>query len=98
RHTPSLHDALPIFTDQSQLIRVFPKEIQGNLTASKAYFRYRPDGMIQGDWGNLTWCPASGDASLAVHVVINRGGRLRVATDTDGDGVPNKASGDPVQC
>jgi len=85
-------------TDPNQLVRVFSMEMKGNLTASKAYFRYGPDGLIQGDWGNLTWCPDSGDARQAAHLVVNRGGRLRVAADTDGDGIPNKANGDPVQC
>jgi len=85
-------------TDPERVVRVVEEDIPGSLASSKAYYRYRADGFIKGDWGNLTWCPPSGEASMAAHLVINSVGRLRVATDTDGDGIPNKSNGDPVQC
>lgn len=54
--------------------------------------------MIYSDLGNITWCPDAGNSTNAAHLIISRGGRIRLARDTDGDGVPNKADGSNVNC
>jgi hypothetical protein len=46
----------------------------------------------------LTWCPPSGDAHGAVHLVVSFGGRIRWAQDQDQDGIVEKASGQAIAC
>ncbi len=65
---------------------------------NRSYLRFRPNGMT--DWrnGSFTWCPESRDASLAVQLVLNAGGRARKARDQDGDGIAEDSQGRPLQC
>ncbi|MFC7295866.1 GspH/FimT family pseudopilin [Marinobacter aromaticivorans] len=64
----------------------------------RSYFQFRPTGFIHSDLGNITWCPKSRDASLAGQIIVSRGGRVRVARDTDNDGIPEDARGRPLRC
>lgn len=64
----------------------------------KSFFQFHPTGFTYSDLGNITWCPASGDPSQAAQIILNRGGRVRIARDTDGDGIPEDANGQPVLC
>lgn len=74
----------------------FGKFIVRSLTRS--YFQFRPNGFIYSDLGNITWCPDSGETFLAGQLIISRGGRIRVATDKNGDGVVEDSTGQPVRC
>ena len=65
---------------------------------SKSYFQFRPNGMILSDLGNITWCPDSRDPSKAAHLLISRGGIIRVAQDHDNDGIPDRADGARIEC
>jgi type IV fimbrial biogenesis protein FimT len=88
-------------TDRSEIFRILPPPGTGKRFArslSRSYFQYRPNGMIYSDLGNITWCPDAGNSTNAAHLIISRGGRIRLARDTDGDGVPNKADGSNVNC
>ncbi|GGC82643.1 GspH/FimT family protein [Marinobacter halophilus] len=88
-------------TDDEQIIRVLPPPKLGFLkvaSLSRSYFQYRPDGMIYSDLGNVTWCPDDRDASKAAHIVVRKGGSIRLAKDSNGDGIPEKSNGDPVSC
>ena len=80
---------------------VLPPPKFGNFivrSLSRSYFQFRPDGFIYSDLGNITWCPDSGEASLAGQLIISRSGRIRTATDSNGDGVVDDAKGKPVRC
>ena len=88
-------------TDTGDIIRILPPPDSGQRFASslsRSYFQYRPDGMIYSNLGNITWCPDNGDSRRSAHLVISRGGRVRLARDTDGDGIPNRADGHNVRC
>ncbi len=81
--------------------RVLPPPSRGHLqvrSLSRSYFQYRPDGQILSDLGNITWCPGSGDSRQAAHLVVSRGGRIRLAKDRDNDGLVENARGEPVTC
>lgn len=85
----------------SQVVRVSQVPEGGYWTAntsSRPYFRFMPTGIANYAIGNMTWCPDSKDPSRAVQLVINRGGRVRLAKDNDGDGIVENASGKPITC
>jgi type IV fimbrial biogenesis protein FimT len=65
---------------------------------NRSFFQFRPTGFVHSDLGNVTWCPKSRDASLAGQIIISRGGRVRVARDTDNDGIPEDSRGRPIRC
>lgn len=88
-------------TDEGRLVGVLPGLRHGRIqvkSLSRSYFQYRPDGMIFSDLGNLTWCPPDNDPRAAAHLIISRGGRVRLAQDQDGDGIVEDADGQPVSC
>jgi type IV fimbrial biogenesis protein FimT len=73
----------------------------GRLTVrslSKSYFQFRPNGFIYSDLGNITWCADSGSSAQASQLIISRSGRIRIAKDTNGDGIVEDAKGQPVKC
>ncbi|WP_077529397.1 GspH/FimT family pseudopilin [Vreelandella utahensis] len=83
------------------VLRVQEPPDSGSWTVSvgnRGYFQYRPNGMIRGTLGNLTWCPESADEKNAGQLIINMGGRLRYARDHSGDGVVQGSNGKPVHC
>ncbi len=52
------------------------------------------------DWqnGSMLLCPPDADAEQARLLVISAHGRTRLARDSDGDGVVERANGKPVVC
>lgn len=64
----------------------------------KSFFQFHPTGFTYSDLGNITWCPDSGDPTQATQIIISRGGRVRIARDLNGDGIPEDASGQPIRC
>lgn len=88
-------------TENTRVVRVLAPPTRGHLTMkalSESYFQYQPSGMARGNLGNITWCPPDADTELAAHLVISRGGRVRVLQLRNSAGVPVKANGDPVEC
>ncbi|WP_167812688.1 GspH/FimT family pseudopilin [Marinobacter daqiaonensis] len=88
-------------TVPSQVIHVLPDASAGSRIGSTGIFNYlafEATGRAGSHIGNILWCPAEGDASQAAQVVVNWGGRVRVARDHDGDGVVEDAGGSPVIC
>lgn len=88
-------------TDESQIVHVQMPPRRGYLkvaSLSRSFFQYRPDGMILSDLGNITWCPDDKDPTKAAHFVIRKGGTIRLAKDTNGDGIPDKANGKLLEC
>ncbi|RBW48204.1 GspH/FimT family pseudopilin [Marinobacter sp. F3R11] len=88
-------------TTSRALLRTISPTDGGQLIArslNRSFFQFRPTGFIHSDLGNITWCPESGDASLAGQIIISRGGRVRVARDTDNDGIPEDSKGQPLSC
>jgi type IV fimbrial biogenesis protein FimT len=58
---------------------------------------FKPQGLVDGNIGTITHCDARG-SSYASALVISFGGQVRQATDTDGDGIVENGSEDPVSC
>lgn len=83
------------------LLRTISPSGNGRLivrSLNRSFFQFRPSGLTHSDLGNVTWCPKSGDTSLAGQIIISRGGRVRVARDTDNDGIPEDSKGRPIRC
>lgn len=55
-------------------------------------------GFLLHQSGNFTYCDASGDATLNRQLVVNATGRVRMSTDTDGDGIVEDSRGRPLLC
>jgi type IV fimbrial biogenesis protein FimT len=67
------------------------------VSAHRTYLRFRPEGTAL-EPGSLTLCTKNNDNSLAAQLIINFGGRVRVAQDSDHDGTPEDSEGNPVDC
>lgn len=65
---------------------------------ARSYFQFQPTGFVRGDLGNITWCPNSKNTVHAAQLIISRGGRIRMAQDTNNDGIVEDARGRPVKC
>ena len=65
---------------------------------NKAYLQLEPYGMTYYQNGNFTYCPADHDAHYAVHWILNTTGHLRIASDNNGNGIPEDASGQDISC
>ncbi|MBQ0745836.1 MAG: GspH/FimT family pseudopilin [Marinobacter sp.] len=88
-------------TANESLLRTISPSGNGRLIArslNRSFFQFRPTGFIHSDLGNITWCPESRNASLAGQIIISRGGRVRIARDTDNDGIPEDSKGRPLRC
>jgi type IV fimbrial biogenesis protein FimT len=91
-------------TPNTEVLRVFDLPEAGSITASKSgpyerrYFQYNPNGTTRGTLGNLVWCPISQEASRAIQLRMNFGGRITWARDSNKDGVKEDAQGQPLRC
>ena len=65
---------------------------------NRSYLSFTSTGLTAWQNGSFRYCPLSGDPSLIREVILNPAGRLRRATDHDGDGVVEDATGAPVSC
>lgn len=76
--------------------------IEGSLRwrafGNRQYLSINSRGQIPHQSGNFTWCPMDGRAELAQQLVINGIGRMRRASDRNGDGIREDSSGDPLSC
>ena len=65
---------------------------------NRASLSLQPNGLTNWQNGNMLLCPPDKDASKARQLIINAQGRVRLAQDTDGDGVVEGGDGRPVSC
>ncbi|GAA0850663.1 hypothetical protein GCM10009113_32600 [Marinobacter szutsaonensis] len=90
-----------MLSDASEVVRVARSHEGGEWvanTASRPYFRFMPSGIANYAIGNVVWCPSDRDMTSAAQLVVNRGGRVRLSQDHDGDGVAEDTNGDPITC
>lgn len=91
-------------TSPQYLLRTFAPNQNGYLKASNSgiyerrYFQFSPDGTAHGTIGNLTWCPSSKNAQRGFQVILNFGGRIRWAKDTNNDGIVENSNQLPITC
>ena len=73
-------------------------QLQWSFSAGRRYVQMTPQGYTNSTFGSLIYCPASGEEKHARLLIISRSGRARYGRDTDGDGIPNRSSGENVGC
>jgi len=88
--------------EPGELLRSEPPDTVGTnyilkLSAHRNYLRFRPEGTAI-ESGSITLCPENNDNRQASQLIINFGGRVRIAPDTNSDGVPEDSDGSPVDC
>jgi len=60
--------------------------------------QFEPTGTTRWQNGTFYICPPDNDPAYARAVVVYLSGRVRLSTDSDGDGVHERADGDPITC
>ena len=55
-------------------------------------------GELADQNGSLSWCPPPDSMASAHQLVINASGRIRLAVDSNGDGLREDSQGNPVRC
>jgi len=85
------------------LLRVLPALAPGSRVywrsfRNRSYLSFTSTGLTAWQNGSFRYCPPGNDPTLIREVIINPAGRLRRATDQDGDGVVEDATGEPVSC
>ncbi|WP_152208476.1 GspH/FimT family pseudopilin [Marinobacter changyiensis] len=88
-------------TDSTSVIRHLQSLSGGTWhgkTANRRYFSFNATGFAKHAIGSVLWCPNDKNATKATQVIINMGGRARLATDSNEDGIVEDASGSPVLC
>ncbi|MBR9885267.1 MAG: prepilin-type N-terminal cleavage/methylation domain-containing protein [Oceanospirillales bacterium] len=94
-------DADRVLSSRNDIVRVKHLTKGGSWKASianRSYFRFFATGQASYAIGNMVWCPDDLDNQMAAQVVINMGGRPRLSTDLDGDGILEDANGNSVTC
>lgn len=89
--------------DKDQLIEV-GQALEGGARLSwrasgrrNQYIRFSRHGMAM-EFGTFTYCPASRQAQSARMLILNRMGRVRLATDRNGDGLVENHDGATPSC
>ena len=65
---------------------------------SRRYFQFTPLGHARGTMGNITWCAQQDSPDKRQQLIITLSGRVRLAIDTNGDGIREKADGSKISC
>ena len=65
---------------------------------NRSYLQFMSTGLTNWQNGTLLYCPPGGDPRFARAAIVNAQGRVRTARDRDGDGTPEDASGNPLDC
>lgn len=88
--------------EEDLLIRSSQTGLRGQLRwrafQNRQYLQINPTGVMRHQSGNFTYCPADGDPRLARQLVVNGTGRIRLAVDSNGDGLREDSSGAPLRC
>ncbi len=71
--------------------------IQLRASGGRHYIRFKATGMVK-EFGRISYCPGHGDEQYATEIILNAGGRLRLAIDDNGNGIPETNTGIDMQC
>lgn len=71
--------------------------IQLRVSAGRPYIRYKYSGDSK-EWGSVNLCNRLTDPEASRQLVVNLGGRVRVAPDFNGDGLADDYRGWQVTC
>ena len=86
-----------------QIVRQLPalpngSQVQFRSFGNRPYLQMRPNGMTNYQNGHILYCPPSGNPKYAHQIIIGPTGRLRLARDSDGDGISEDSQGRPLAC
>jgi len=105
-------DGVILFTDsngdrkvnqEDKLVRyiTFP-EMEGTISwrafQNRQYLQFTSQGFTRYQNGSFIFCPKNNKAELARQLVINRTARARITIDSDGDGIREDSTGEPIRC
>lgn len=76
----------------------FRGEIYWRAFQNRQYLQITPMGSTRYQNGNFTVCSRAGSLHNAQQIILNRAGRVRYATDSDGDGIREDSRGKPLRC
>jgi type IV fimbrial biogenesis protein FimT len=84
-------------------LRAFPPLAPGERVywrafRSRPYLQFHPRGYTAWQNGSFLFCPPDGRAELARMAIVNAQGRVRLARDSDGDGIAEDARGRRLRC
>lgn len=65
---------------------------------NRQYLQITSQGFTRYQNGNFTYCSRNKAAAYARQLIINRTARMRYAVDSDGDGIREDSSGQPLRC
>lgn len=90
------------FSENEELIYTFPPLPEGDQLYWRAfrnrqYLVMTPRGYTAWQNGTFTYCPG-GELHYARGVILNAAGRIRITSDSDGDGIDEGANGRPLRC
>lgn len=105
-------DGVIVFTDQNRNRKIDQEdellrfvdfsfaagELRWRAFQNKQYLQVTSQGFTHYQNGNFTYCPQDKDPEIAHQIIINRLGRIRWATDSDGDGIREDSQGRPLDC
>ena len=85
------------------VIRIRENDIrQGKLEwrafGRRQYLQFDPKGYLLHQSGNFTYCDLMGDPTLTRQLIVNSVGRVRIATDSNGDNIREDSRGKPIKC
>jgi type IV fimbrial biogenesis protein FimT len=92
-----------LINNNDKLVRVFDKfshtsAITWKAFQNKPYLQYVATGFSNNQNGTFTYCSKTKNLEFAEMLIINRAGRARLATDSNGDGIVEGASKKPPKC
>ena len=85
------------------LIQRWPALPQGStlglrVFGGRSYLRAGADGLIAYQNGSFLYCSPSQEPHYARQLIFNALGRVRLATDSDGDGIAEDSQNRPLSC
>ncbi|MBV1907629.1 MAG: GspH/FimT family pseudopilin [Pseudomonadales bacterium] len=85
------------------VIKRFPALQVGSATywrsfRNRSFLQINARGLTNWQNGNILYCPPGDDPQYARQIIINVAARVRLARDTNRDGVVEDARGRPISC
>ena len=89
--------------DDDRLLRVSEAMPAGSFLVFRAfrnrhYLKWLPVGTTDTQNGHFTYCPPSGNLTLARHLILNIAGRIDDGKDSNGDGIVERRDGTNLVC
>jgi len=92
-----------IIDKEDKVVKFHKSEFKGlNITwrayQNKSYLQFKSDGWTNNQNGTFRFCFVDKSAQYNRALIINRSGRARLSTDSNGDGVHDGADGKNIVC